>query len=369
MAIWIIFALMAGAAIMAVLWPLSRKPAGWVGSDPDAQFYNEQLAEVERDLGRGLISVAEAESARTEAARRLLRASQASHGAADVFCEPALRRRRAASAIALSAVPLLALAIYGAYGSPHLPAQPLSARLKSDPQQLDLATAVARIETHLAQQPNDGRGWEVIAPVYLRSGRFEDAVKAYGNAVRLLGDDATRLSNYGEALVAASEGVVSAEARQAFDKALQHDATLAKARYYLARAAEQDGDRDMARWHYGAILSSSPPDAPWVPLVNEQLAKLEDKGAAATVASLPQEDRQAAIKGMVEGLAQRLAASGGTAEEWARLVRSYAVLGERDKASASLRNARQALAQDEAGLGRLDAVAQELALNTATSTQ
>jgi cytochrome c-type biogenesis protein CcmH len=372
MAIWIIFTLMVGAAVMAVLWPLSRKSAVAGGSDPDMQFYNEQLAEIERDLVRGLISQTEAEAARTEAARRLLRASQSASSTADGVSEPALRRRRAASAIALSAVPLLALAIYGAYGSPHLPAQPLSARLKDNPQQLDLAGAVARIEAHLAQQPNDGRGWEVIAPVYLRSGRLDDAVKAYGNAVRLLGEDASRLSNYGEALVAASDGVVSAEARKAFDKALEHDPAWPKARYYLARAAEQDGDRDTARSHYSAILSSSSPEAPWVSLVREQLARLGQDGASTTVASmasLPPEDRQTAVRGMVEGLAQRLAASGGTAEEWARLVRSYAVLGEREKASASLRSARQALARDQAGLGRLEAVAQELALNAATSTQ
>jgi cytochrome c-type biogenesis protein CcmH len=368
MAIWIVFALMAGAAVMAVLWPLSRKPAATGGGDADTRFYNEQLAEIERDLGRGLISETEAEAARSEAARRLLRSAQASSGAADVFGEPALRRRRAASAIALSAVPLLALAIYGAYGSPHLPAQPLSARRPDNPQQPDLATAVARIEAHLAQQPGDGRGWEVIAPVYLRGGRLDDAVKAYGNAVRLLGEDAARLSNYGEALVAAHDGVVTAEARQAFDKALRQDATLAKARYYLARAAEQDGDLGAARSHYGAILSSSAPDAPWIPLVRDQLARLDGEVSPAT-AALPAADRQAAVRGMVEGLAQRLAASGGTAEEWARLVRSYAVLGERDKASASLRSARQALAQDQAGLGRLDAVAQELALVSTTSAQ
>jgi cytochrome c-type biogenesis protein CcmH len=369
MAIWMIFALMAGAALMAVLWPLSRRPPTADSPDQDTRFYNDQLAEIERDLGRGLISVAEAEAARTEAARRLLRASQTGAAAADAFGEPALRRRRAASAIALSTVPLLALAIYGAYGSPHLSSQPLGARVQSDPQQLDFASAVARIEAHLAQQPADGRGWEVIAPVYLRSGRIEDAVKAYGNAMRLLGEDASRLSNYGEALVAAGEGVVSVEARQAFDRALQHDPALPKPRFYLARAAEQDGDREAARSHYDAILSSSAADAPWVPLVTESLARLSTEGAAMAVASASADGRRAAIRGMVEGLAQRLAASGGTAEEWGRLVRSYAVLGERDKASATLKSARAALVQDEAGLGRLEALAQELALNTAAATR
>jgi cytochrome c-type biogenesis protein CcmH len=368
MAIWIVFAIMTGAAVMAVLWPLSRKPAAQAGNDPETRFYREQLEEIDRDLARGLLSAGEAEAARTEAARRLLRAAPAS-GPGDVFGEPALRRRRAASAIALSTVPLLALAVYGAYGSPQLPAQPLLARVQNSPQQLDLATALARIEGHLAAEPDDGRGWEVVAPVYLRAGRVDDATRAYGNALRLLGETATLLSNYGEALVTASDGVVSAEARQIFEKALQHEPTAPKPHYYLARAAEQDGNDDGARSHYGAILSSSPADAPWVPLVKEQLARLDGKGVATAMVSLPPDDRQAAIKGMVESLAQRLATSGGTAEEWTRLVRSYTVLGERGKAQASLESARRALAQDEAGLGRLDAMAQELALNTAKPGQ
>jgi cytochrome c-type biogenesis protein CcmH len=368
MTIWIVFAGLAGAAVMAVLWPLSRRRTAEAAGDPDTQFYREQLAEIDRDLGRGLLSEGEAEAARTEAARRLLRASRA-EGAGDVFGEPALRRRRAASAIALSAVPLLALAVYGAFGSPHLPAQPLAARLESSPQQLDLATALARIETHLAANPEDGRGWEVVAPVYMRGGRPEDAAKAYANAVRLLGEDATRLSNYGEALVARANGVVPVEARQVFERSLQHSGALPKARYYLALAAEQDGDDDTARSQYGAILASSAADAPWASLVKERLAQLDRKGAAATVVSLPSEDRQTAVRGMVEGLAQRLAASGGTVEEWARLVRSYAVLGERDKALATLDSARRALAQDKAGLGRLDETAQELDLNSAQSRQ
>src|SRR3712207_6459110 len=99
MAIWAVFALMTGAAVMAVLWPLSRRPASPDTADPDTRFYRDQLAEIERDQKRGLLSVVEAEAARTEAARRLLRAAEAAGDAAGALGEPALRRRRAVSAI------------------------------------------------------------------------------------------------------------------------------------------------------------------------------------------------------------------------------------------------------------------------------
>lgn len=360
MTIWIVFALMTGAAVMAVLWPLSRRPAVAEGR-PDQQFYREQIAEIERDRERGLLTANEAEAARIEAGRRLLRAVPAEPATPDMVGEPALRRRRAASAVALSTVPLLALAVYGAFGSPSLPGQPRAARLKADPQALDMASAVARVEEHLAQHPEDGRGWEVIAPVYVRTGRINDAVKAYASALRLLGEDAQRLTNYGEALVMANEGVVPADARAAFARAAALNPAAPKARYYLALAAEQDGDRNTARAHFAAILSSAPADAPWTTLVKERLARLGGEGPS-TIAALPVQERQEAIKGMVEGLASRLDAGGGTSDDWSRLIRSYVVLGEREKATTALDKARHSLAQDLAAKGQVEVMARELGL-------
>ena len=61
---------------------------------------------------------------------------------------------------------------------------------------------MAQVEAHLESNPDDGRGWEVVAPVYLRLGRFEDAVKARRNALRLIGANADREADLGEALIA-----------------------------------------------------------------------------------------------------------------------------------------------------------------------
>jgi cytochrome c-type biogenesis protein CcmH len=342
-----------------VLWPLSRQRAAAVAGDADRQFYADQIAEIERDLARGMLSPAEAEAARAEAGRRLLRASAAADPAAPAVGEPALRRRRAVSGLALSLVPILALAFYGLFGSPHLPAQPLASRVPNPAEPFDLAQAIQQIETHLQREPNDGRGWDVIAPVYVRLGRIEEGVKAYESALRLLGPEPGRLTAYGEALVIARDGVVPQEAREAFEQALKRDPGSAKARFYLARAAEQDGQLDRAKAEYSAILTSSPTNAPWLPAVKEQLSRLEQPQTL-------QAPTPEAIAGMVDGLAARLDAQGGTADEWARLLRSYAVLGDRPKAEAALAKARKGLARDPAGLEAVEITARDLKLTANT---
>lgn len=365
MAVWFLLALMTGACVMALLWPLSRRARAADAVGAETAFYEDQLAEIDRDAGRGLIQPAEAEAARAEAGRRLLRACRAVPAGAASEGEPALRRRRAAAAFSVSTVPLVALVAYGIHGSPELPSRPAAARSVETARGLDLDGAVARIEAHLGREPNDGRGWELLAPIYLRGGRVADAARATGNALRLLGETPTRLADHGEALVAAADGLVTAEARDAFDRAVRADAALPKARFYLARAAEQDGDRTLAAERYERLAADAPADAPWLRVVRERIAALggtppakppaPPAGAAeAALAALPEAERAAAIRGMVEGLDRRLADRGGTAEEWARLVRAYGVLGEPARAEGALARARTALAADRPALARLD---------------
>lgn len=363
MLIWIIFAAMTGAAVFALLWPLGRRSPDVFAETADAKsLYRAQLAEIERDLGRGLLGPAEADAARAEAARRLLRAADG-EPELEGESEPALRRRRAASALALSCVPLFALLVYGALGSPSHPDQPLSARLQSAPTQQDFEMALARIESHLSTNPTDGRGWAVIAPVYLRQGRFDDAARAFAAAIRHDGTSADRLAGLGEARALAAGGVVTAEALQAFKDATAADPKNPRARFFLAIAREQDGDNDGAIAALRALLGDAPPDAPWAGMVRQRLESMAPASAAgSTIASLPAADQQTAIRGMVEGLAERLKQGGGTLPEWARLIRSHLVLGNRPAALEAMVTARQRLAQDADAVAQLDALAGELNL-------
>jgi cytochrome c-type biogenesis protein CcmH len=359
MVFWVLLALMTGAAVMTVLWPLSRTAPAAARAHDDVGFYRDQLAEIARDESRGLISGQEAEAARIESGRRLLRATEAAPGPGYSVGEPALRRRRAAAALALSVVPLVGLTLYGALGSPHVPGFPLAARTAPDAKTLDIASALARIETHLAQAPDDRRGWELVAPIYLRLGRYDDAARAFGAAIRLGATDEGELNGYGEALVSAAGGVVSADARGAFEKALAQHPDSAKAQFYLALAAEQDGDLNRARQGYAGIIRGAEPGAPYLPLVQTRLAAIGG-GAGAEPRPAPLKQVPPEIAAMVDGLDQRLKDGGGTGAEWSRLIRSLTVLGRLDDARDRLARARVALASDPAALADLDMQAKNL---------
>jgi cytochrome c-type biogenesis protein CcmH len=299
-------------------------------------------------------------------ARRLLRAASEETLVPDTVDEATYRRRRVAAGIILSMIPLVALSLYGAKGAPQLPALPLSARLSSDPERIDFAVVLSRIETHLALNPGDGRGWELLAPIYMRAGRYDDAATAFANVARHLGPTMERLVDLGEARALAAGGIVTVEARAALDEAGKLAPINAKGRYYLARAQEQDGDKAGALATLRALLASAPPGAEWAQTVSDRIRHIEGVPAGAgAVAALGAEDRMAAIRGMVDGLAARLQAQGGTAQEWAQLVRARAVLGDRAAASQALKAGLAQHATDAAGVEQLRAVASEAGVEAA----
>src|SRR5499433_2186046 len=288
MTLWFGLALMTAAAILAVLWPLARRASPW-RSGSDVAIYRDQLDEIERDRAAGLIEDNEAASAQVEVSRRLIAAADA-QSAPPSDVPSASWRRRAVAIVALVLLPLGATGLYLALGSPLLPDQPLAPRLAAARGNQSVETLITQVEAHLERNPDDGRGWEVIAPVYLGLGRFDDAVKARRNALRLNGTTAEREAAFGEALVFAANGLVTAEAKAAFERAVALDANGVQARYFLGLAAEQDGDRAQAAAIWRALIEGAPADAPWIDFVRNALARVERAAAP----SGPSEEQVAA---------------------------------------------------------------------------
>lgn len=369
--LWPVLALMTAVAIFAVLWPLARTNAA-ERTAADAEVYKDQLDEIERDRASGVIGVAEADAARVEVSRRLL-------AAADAIPPPkldaaaGLRHRRSAAVITLVFVPLGAIGLYLLLGSPNLPGAPLAQRLTAPAGTDSMAGLIARVEAHLEQNPDDGRGWDVIAPVYMRLGRFDDAVRAFRASLRLNGENADRQANLGEALSGAANGVITSDAKAAFERALALDASNPRAQFYLGLAAEQDGRTTEAADRWRKLLAQAPADAPWVVYVRQALARLDPTAATsapgpsaqdlASAADMSASDRDQMVRGMVERLAARLSADGSDVEGWLRLMRAYVVLGDRDKARAAAADARRALASDPDKLRRIDDGAKNFGLD------
>ena len=290
-------------------------------------------------------------------------------------------RARQAAMYAAAALPVIGIALYLAVGSPQLASRPYATRLDTPTDQATAADLVARVEAHLRANPEDGRGWDVLAPVYLRMGDYTQAADAFQKAARLLGESPRRLGGYARALIMLQNGVVNEPARQAYSRLLSLEPQSLEPKVWLAIAREQDGDLKGAQSEYRTLLVGA--QEPWKGLLEARLQAVterlggpaaplqgapKDAPAAAAAAGDPAQmspaDRDKFINQMVEGLAARLKENGKDLEGWMRLLRSYMVLGRRDEAVAALSSARGQFTGDEKSLAELNVLAESLGLGS-----
>ncbi len=377
---WIAAALLTLGACLSVLLPFARRAARAAhASEHDLEVYKDQLDEIERDHGRGLIGQAEAEEAKAEIGRRILRLTGSS-SPTDPAKERSGTAARFAAMAAVLAVPVVSWVGYAAVGSPDLPGQPLEARLSGNPANNTMEELVARAERHLAANPDDGKGWDVLGPIYLRLGRYPEAAKAFSTAIRLEGPSAGREAGLGEAIAAQADGIVTVEAAAAFNRALALEPKNPKARFFLATAKAQEGRLAEAADAWSALAADSAADSPWRAAAEQAVAEAqrrlaegpaqpsgegpagpsaEDVAAAETMAPA---DRTAMIETMVAGLDERLRQNPADGEGWQRLIRSYVVLGRKDDALEALKRAAEAFPADTQEARAIAALAAELGL-------
>lgn len=328
-----LLALMATATVAALLVPLLRPRLAVTDRlDSDTAVYRDQLAEVERERGQGTLSVAEAEAARTEIGRRLLAAADKDSALGAPRAGGTSSWHRFLAPALCLVIPLFALGLYLQLGQPGLPSSPFVARAAPPAGVQDSAAAARR---------------EIAEAIAAARARLAQAP-----------DDPDALSALGEALTQEADGVVTPAAREALARALQKSPDDARAMFYLGLADAQAGDGKAALDRWAALERRSPPDAPWLPTLRAEMqrtaraANLPLPSAPApapapnpdgrgpgpssdqvqAMQNLTPEQRQQAIRGMVEGLEARLrAAPPGRAEDrdgWLRLANARRVLGE-----------------------------------------
>jgi len=310
-------------------------PTGEAG-DPTAILYRRQLAEIDDLAERGLMGEAERKSAHAEAGRRLLAAADAP--AAPWTADP---KARAAVLAAVVLAPAGALAVYLMLGSPGMSDQPFAQRMKgwvaTNPAELGPQELAAVLKKLTAERPNDPEGFRYLAMAEGASQNAPEAIRALRHALKLAPDRADLWEMLGEALVVEADGKLTDEAKQAFQQTLKRDPTAVVARFQLARARVEAGDKagGVAEWQ--ALMAQMPANDPRRGAIAEAIASTQGRAAAPAP---PAGGQMAMIQGMVDRLAGRLKANPDDPAGWVQLVKAYAVLGDTAKRDAALKAAR-----------------------------
>ncbi len=386
-------ALAAGLSLILAL--AARSGAGIGGGAEDLGVYRDQMAELERDLGRGVIAPGEAEQARTEIARRILAADRALGAMAPTATAP----KSATWALVGAMVVLVGIggplgyAWLGAPGYPdlgiaerrrvaeaaraeRLPQAQAEARVLAlrDPPPApspEFAALIAQLREAVAARPDDLQGLALLARNEAALGNFGAAVVAQRHIIAVIGEAARAedFSALADLMVLATGGYVSPEAEAAADAALARDPRNGAARYFKGLADAQTGRYDRAFATWAELLAEGPEDAGWIAPIEAQIGTLAAMAgvaytppapttgpSAADVAAageMTEAERQEMIRTMVEGLAERLASAGGPAADWARLIGALAVLGQTDRARAIWAEAQTVFADQPADIAAL----------------
>lgn len=326
MIFWSIAIAVTAIACAALFYAAAGRTVNATGpesADPNSHF-RTLLAGIETDLASGKLDEEQANAARGELAREMLRLKN------DATERPKAELGRGPVLAGLGAIAAISLGLYGFLGSPDMPALPLAERPEIAAQNISLADAILQIEARLAQAPDDLRGWTVIAPAYVETGRYADAAEAYRRVIALSEATPDLQTNLAEALLLAAGGAGSDEAVELLRAAAAGDPARVRSRLYLAAELMRAEDYPAAAEYWQQALDLAEGDEAWLPAARQGLAVARADGVDNSA-----RDQAEMIQSMVGGLAERLASEGGSVEEWMQLVQSYVVLGELDDAQAA----------------------------------
>ena len=343
---WLIAAALTLLTLATLLVPLWRmRTRVDIRTEHDLAVYRDQLAELETDLARGVLTQADADAARLEIQRRILRAG----GEAEARPASPSRFGAAAATIVVLLVPALAGGLYWSLGRPDLPE-----RLAARPDQAPEAPAgapeieglVDKLQARLEAEPGDVRGWMLLARSYIMLQRFDEAADAFARAATLQPNDPDPLMGRGEAELFAADGMVTQRAETTFRAVLALDPKHPGARYYLALGRSQAGQLREALDAWLALAADSPADAPWQEALQAQIrdtakvlnidpATVLPKAPATAEAAAPEVD----VRAMVDRLTARLKQNPDDFDGWMRLGRARGVLQEFGASSEAYANA------------------------------
>ena len=370
----------------------------------DLEVYKDQLLNIDKELSRGIIAIDEAERIKAEVSRRILELGKRK--------QFVLKKETKVSGLILSTIFLIILIvggsfIYQEFGAPGYANISQSQRIKNANELLkgratqekllqdrgsqqnfktpegNYGELVKKLRQKVAERPTDLEGLKLLAGIEAKIGNIDEAVKAQQQFLKVLGDSASDLDffNYADLLINQVDGVVSPEAEKALRSALRINPQNGGAMYYIGLMLAQNDRPDLALRLWKQLLKSENLEAPWIPLIRDDIERLavlagdtkfksplieltpgptaEDVDIASKMRN---EERQGMIRGMVSRLSERLSTDGGSPNEWARLINALGVLGEIQSAKSAWKEAKNIFKGSPTSLEILNTAAQKIGL-------
>ena len=260
-AFWGLVALLVAVALFLVVRPLLAKHYrdDIVRERANVAIYRDQLRELDSELKVGTLSPEQHEKTRREIEARLIE-----DAAVQDVIATAPPRRALKSAIALSAlVPIGAFGVYLLVGAPAALDPQLLARSSQEHSvsRQELEAMVEKLAARLKEQPDNPEGWVMLARSYKHFGRFEDAARAYGNAVTRMESNADVLADYADVLAVAQGRRLAGEPEKIIARALKADPKNLKALALAGSAAFEKKEFASAARYWEQMLPLVPADS------------------------------------------------------------------------------------------------------------
>ena len=291
--------LVALALLLPALLGADKPAATGVRRDTlNIALYRDQLTELEAEREDGTLSPEQFEAARRELQRELLDEVGDAEGAA------ARVRGRAVVPVVALAVPLLAIGLYLQLGSGHLLTEEGQAELARaeqaahDMQNVD--QMVQQLATRLQQDPENLEGWVMLGRSLLALERYDDAARAFAQALRVGGEQPDLLADYAEALAMAGGGQLLGEPLQIVERVLAARPMHEKGLWLAGIAAFQRGDYAAALEHWNRLSQVIPEDHPNRRLLVDYLAQARNAVGGEGVPVAAGGDLPAALDAAIE---------------------------------------------------------------------
>ena len=395
------------AFVCVIFYQTLKKNAVQKEENADLKFYKSQLSEIGRDIAKGAISTEEAEQLKVEVSRRILKNKNQS---LLKFSFQSTNSRLKFAFILGIFTSFLSLGLYSSLGSlgyfdfsqenrieaakllketrpsQHEAWDALSDEKTINTPEGEMGKIITKLRKISQERPNDITGLRYLVRTEASLNNFENAAIAQMSLVKLLGEQVLTEDLYqlAELMVISLNGYVSPEAEAVFRKVLAKDDDNGGALYYLGLMYANLDRPDLSFEIWRKLLNRGPDDAPWVPLIRQQImevawragqnryelpAKTKISPNGPTQADIEAsnemtaDERQEMISNMVESLANRLASEGGTSDEWARLIKALSVLGDSDRAKKIWAEALNIYSNSPADLRVINNIAKEIGIS------